>query len=336
MFLSRFALLCFLISVSFISCNKDKRLESDTSEAVVNVQSENLDQALFACKSVKDVENFLDARPYLAKEYFASSQMDPRQLATHLFSILQNPDFQAFRSQLDSLIGDRKQNILDPLAEAFKQIKYHYPAFEAPKVQFLVTGFTGTDLYITDSLIIIGLDYFGGPSAMYRPDVFDYQLRRYQKEYIVPSIVFFESNRFNKIDPTDKTLLADMIGYGKGYAFVKQIMPTAADSLVIGYSADNLRRTDASQQQIWAYFIAGKLLYESAEMKKKKFIEERPFTTEIGQKVPGAIARWVGWRIVNRFRAENPGVTLSELMGMENAAQILQESGYNGEPDEVE
>lgn len=336
MFFSRIALFCFLIPIFFASCTKDNRQESDTSNAVVNLESENLDQALFACKTVKDVQNFLDKHPYLAKEYFAGSQMDPAQLAAHLFNILQNPDFLAFRDQLNRLIGDRKTNILDPLAKAFKQIKYHYPAFNMPKVQFMITGFTGTDLYISDSLIIIGLDYFGGPEAMYRPDVFDYQLRRFRKEYIVPSIVFFESNRFNKMDPTDKTLLADMVGYGKGFAFVKQVMPTTPDSLITGYSAENLRRTYASQHDIWAYFIAGKLLYESVDLKKKKFIEERPFTTEIGQKVPGAIARWVGWRIVNRFRAENPQVTLPELMEMGNAAQILQDSGYNGDPDEEE
>ena len=336
MFFFRIAFVCFLSSVLFVSCTKDKRQDLDTSNAVVDLRSENLDQALFACKSIKDVQNFLDKHPYLAREYFANTQLNSDQLAAHLFNILQNPDFLTFRKQLDTLIGDRKKTILDPLAEAFKQIKYHYPTFNAPKVEFIITGFTGNDLYISDSLIIIGLDYFGGPKAMYRPDVFDYQLRRYQKEYIVPSIVFFESNRFNRMDPTDKTLLADMVGYGKGFAFVKQVMPNAPDSLIIGYSADNLRRTYASQHDIWAYFVAGKLLYESVDLKKKKFIEERPFTTEIGQKVPGAIARWVGWRIVNRFRAEKPSVTLPELMEMDNAPQILQDSGYNGDPDEEE
>ena len=298
--------------------------------------AENLDQELMACKLPADVQAFLTKYPHLMQVYFADSQLDANQLATQLFSIIQNPDFRAFTDELNTLIGDRKRTILNPLAEAFKQIKYHYPAFKMPKIQFISTGFTGTDLYISDSLIIIGLDYFGGPEAMYRPDVFDYQLRRYQKEYIVPSIVFFESNRFNKMDATDRSLLADMVGYGKGYAFVKQILPETPDSLVTGYSEDNLQRTAASQQDIWSYFIAGKLLYEKADLRKKKFIEERPFTTEIGPKVPGAIGRWLGWRIVSRYRDANPEITLPELMETDNAAMILQESGYNGEPDKQE
>lgn len=332
----RILLLFSFVSISFFSCNTDKRHDADTSDTSIEIASENLDQELLASKSVADVEAFLNKHPHLMQVYFAEAQLDPKQLAAQLFNIFHNPDFRAFNTQLDQIIGDRKSTILNPLREAFKQIKYHYPEFQLPKIQFITSGFTGTDLYISDSLIIIGLDYFGGPKAMFRPDVFDYQLRRYQKEYIVPSIVFFESNRFNKMDPADHSMLADMVGYGKGYAFVKQIMPSTPDSLVLGYSAENLRRTYASQHDIWAYFIAGKLLYEKVDLRKKKFIEERPFTTEIGPKVPGAIGRWLGWRIVNRYRAENPGITLPQLMETDNAARILQDSGYNGDPDEEE
>ena len=264
---------CF--TFCFFSCKTDSKKEngSESGSVQVNVSSENLDEQLFACKSVAEVQRFLDKHPYLSQWYFTDAPVEKSQLASHLFQILQNKDFRGFKTQLDSIIGDRNSAIINPLKESFQQIAKYYPDFKAPEVKFMVTGFAGNDLYISDSLIVIGLDYFGGPKAKYRPDVYDYQLNRYQKEYIVPSILFFMSNKYNHINATDRTLLSDMIGYGKGYAFVKQIMPTAEDSLVIGYSADNLRRTDASQQQIWAYFIAGKLLYESAEMKKKKFIE---------------------------------------------------------------
>jgi hypothetical protein len=333
---SKILLLICAVSIFFSSCNTDKKKEVDTSSMQLNVVAENLDQELFACKSVTEVQNFLNKHAYLSQVYFTNAPVDASQLAGHLFNVLQNATFQSFRNQLDTLIGDRQAAILNPLTDVFKQIKHHYPSFKAPKVQFMITGFTGDDLYISDSLIIIGLDYFGGPAAQFRPNVFDYQLRRYQKEYIVPSIIFFESNRFNRMLPGDQTLLADMIGYGKGYEFTKQVMPTTPDSLILGYSEENLKRTYASQREIWSYFIAGKLLYEKSDLKKKKYIEERPFTTEIGAKVPGAIARWVGWRIVSRFVAENPDVTLPQLMETDNAAGILQDSGYKGDPDEEE
>lgn len=332
----RSLLLLAFFSLYLFSCKTNPRREADTSSIRIDLVAKDLDRELFSCKSVADVQKFLDSHPHLAKVYFTDASVEANSLAGQLFTLTQNPDLQAFRNQIDSLIGDRRATILNPLSDAFKQIKYHYPRFTIPEVQFMVTGFTGNDLYISDSLIIIGLDYFGGPAARYRPNVFDYQLRRYQKEYIVPSIIFFESNRFNKMNAGDQSLLSDMVGYGKGYEFVKQISPKTPDSLIIGYSADNLRKTYNSQHDIWSYFIASKLLYEKTDLKKRKFIEERPFTTEIGEKVPGAIARWLGWRIVSRFMAANPDVTLVQLMEIDNASRILQESGYKGQTDEDE
>ncbi len=331
------SLLCILL-IAFLqfSCKTDQRKEADTSNIRFELVSKNLDDELFSCKSVADVQKFLDSHPYLAKAYFTDAPVEAPQLAAHLFTIIQNTDLQAFRTQLDSIIGDRKTRILNPLSDAFKQIKYHYPQFRIPEVNFIVTGFTGNDIYISDSLIVIGLDYFGGPAARYRPNVYDYQLRRYQREYIVPSIVFFESNQFNIMNVGDQTLLSDMVGYGKGYEFVKQIMSGTPDSLIIGYSDEDLRRTYNSQTDIWAYFISSKLLYEKSDLKRRKFVDDRPFTTEIGNKVPGAIGRWVGWRIINRFLAENPDVTLPQLMQIDNAGRILQESGYKGQTDEDE
>jgi hypothetical protein len=334
-YLKQISVFLLLAALSF-SCKPDNRAVADIKDIDLKVISENLDEELFACKSVTEVQNFLNKHPHLSRYYFSDAPVEPGKLAGYLFNILQNQDFQAFKSQLDSLIGDRQSVIVDSLTKAFKHIKYYYPAFAAPKVEFMVSGFAGSDLYISDSLIIIGLDYFGGPQAMYRPDVFDYQLRRYEKQHIVPSIIFFISNRFNKISTGDQTLLADMIGYGKGYEFVRYMLPGTPESLIIGYSEENYRKTYNSQQAIWSYFIASRLLYEKNVLQKRKFIEERPFTTEIGQKVPGAIARWVGWRIVSLFMKENPEVSIVELMEIENASRILQESGYSGQPDPVE
>jgi hypothetical protein len=327
---------CF--ALGFLACKTDTKNESSSNSGSVEVKvyTENLDEALFACKSVQDVQSFLDKHPYLSDWYFTDAPVSKAELPAHLFQILQNKDFRAFKVQLDSIIGDRNVSIINPLKESFQQIAKYYPDFKAPEIKFMVTGFAGNDLYISDSLIVIGLDYFGGPKAMYRPDVYDYQLRRYQKEYIVPSIIFFMSNKYNHVNASDRTMLADMIGYGKGYEFVKQVMPNTPDSLILGYSEESLTRTYNSQQDIWAFFMANKLLYENTDLKKQKFIGERPFTTEIGNEVPGGIARWIGWRIVSRYMAENPNITLPELMKNDNAANILQASGYKGQKDDDE
>jgi len=330
-----FSLLFFsFLSCHFLSCKTENQKEQEISSVKMEVFSENLDTELFACKSVKDVQLFLDKNPYLKSLYFSDMSQDPAQLANRLYMILQNPGFQGFKEQLDTLIGNRDSLIVQPLTVAFKRIKSYYPGFKSPKIKFMITGFTGNDLYVSDSLIIIGLDYFGGPAARFRPDVYAYQLARYEKDHIVPSIIFFMAARYNKTSVADKTLLNDMIGFGKDYVFTQMILPKTPENVILGLSESDLNRTYNSQTDIWAYFLAGKLLYEKSDLTKQKYIGERPFTTEIGDKVPGGIGRWLGWRIVSRFMAQHPDTTLQQLMQMDNAVNLLQESGYNGQKDE--
>ncbi|MPR33744.1 gliding motility lipoprotein GldB [Salmonirosea aquatica] len=318
----------------FTSCNNSSDTSPDVSTVQVEVAIESLEDSLFACQSVEAMEKFLARYPFLSQVYFPDVAPQDSSLAPVLYEHIRNTSLRGFKEEVDSLFSDKNQQLRQPLETAFKHIKYYYPRFKAPRVVTLVTGFMGSDLYISDSLIIIGLDYFGGPQATYRPQVYAYQLGRYQKEYLVPSILFFMADQYNRTDPADKTLLADMIGYGKSFEFVKRCAPQTPDSLVLGFSEKNLTRTYNSQTAIWAFVVENRLLYEKAQLVKQKYVGERPFTPEIGPDVPGGIGRWLGWRIVSRYMEEHPDVTLPELMNNPNAQQILQQSGYKGQMDE--
>jgi hypothetical protein len=306
----------------------------DLSGIQVEIDMISLEEPLFACRSLEDVQRFLDQHPYLKQVYFTDFAQSDSALAPLLYEHIRNNTLQSFSQEVDSLFSNKKRALKEPLEEAFRHIKYYYPDFKAPKVATIVTGFMGSDLYVSDSLIIIGLDYFGGPQATYRPNVYDYQLGRYQKDYIVPSILFFMSDKYNRMPPQENTLLADMIGYGKAFEFVKHCAPETPDSLILGFSERDLSRTYNSQTQLWAFVVENRLLYETADLAKQKYIGERPFTPEIGPEVPGGIGRWLGWRIVSRYMAEHPDITLPELMSNPNAQQIFEQSGYKGQIDE--
>lgn len=332
MYIKRILLFLSLIAV-LAGCNSFEK-SPDLSNIPMDITVESLEDQLFACQSIGEVQLFLRQHPTLSQIYFAEPSQGDSSLASLLYQHIRNNSLQGFKQQLDSLFNNKRQTIEQPLEDAFRHIKYYYPDFTPPRVATIVTGFMGNDLYISDSLIVIGLDYFGGSQARYRPNVYQYQLRRYQPEYLVPSILFFMSDRYNRMDPQDRTLLADMVGYGKAFEFVKHCVPQTSDSLILGFSADDLRRTYNSQTQIWAFVVENRLLYETGDLKKQKYIGERPFTPEIGPEVPGGIGRWIGWRIVSRYMAENPEVSLPELMKNPNARQILEQSGYKGQIDE--
>lgn len=269
--------------------------------------------------------------------YFNTSQFgDDTALVDALYTRINDPELNLLYQQVQDEFTDVTP-ITNPLTEAFATIKENFPAFRAPRIMTTVTGFMGPDLVVTDSLIIIGLDYFAGPKAKYHPpraDYPDYLLRRYRKPYIAPAIVFAISDKYNATNRADQTLLADMVYYGKGYVFTKVMMPNMADSLIIGYTDHQLTATYASQEAVWGHFIDNQLLYQTNPAIKQRYMNERPFTAEISTQCPGAIGRWLGWRIVGRYHDTHPSISITELMKNDNARNIFAESGYKGQKDE--
>lgn len=324
-----------LVSILVLAgCEKNDKKGVDVSGIMVSMPVERLEDELFACGTEADVLDFLNKYPSLAMLYFPDLSMEKPLLAAKLYQNISNPALRSFKSQLDSIFAGFDKSVTAPLENAFRHLKYYYPDAQVPKIQTMVTGFLGSDLFISDSLIIIGLDYFGGPGAKFRPDIHNYQLPRYQKEYIAPSIMFFEAQKYNRLNPEDRSLLADMVWYGKNFGFVRHMMPATPDSLILGFSQEDLAKANVSQTDIWAHLARNKLLYEHVEQKKQKYVGERPTTFEIGEDVPGGIGRWVGWRIVSRLFSENPGLTLQQVMANDNAREILTESGYKGQRDD--
>jgi uncharacterized protein YjaZ len=79
---------------------------------------------------------------------------------------------------------------------------------------------------------------------------------------------------------------------------------------------------------IWTHFLKNELLYENNHTVKKKYLDERPTTFEIGNKAPGRIGTWLGWQIVKAYMRENDEITLPQLMDTANARKILDQSKY--------
>ena len=327
----RFATL-LLTSLSLLLC---VLLDSCTKPEPVLL--ERLDQVLFASKSPADVQAFLAGHRAEAELYFnATDPASDTALIAELTARIKNPELQVLYQQTQTEFGNADQ-LTSQLSEAFANIKRDFPAFKQPRVATFITGFMGPDLVVTDSLILIGIDYFAGPSAKYRPrgeEFPQYILRRYAQPYIVPTIVRLVSERFNEQNQADLSLLADMVYNGKSLVFTRTMLPNVPDSLIIGYSDRQLTETFNAQELVWAHFIDNQLLYQANADVKKRYMGERPFTAEIGNRCPGRIGDWLGWRIVSHYYDEKK-VSISDLMKNTDARQLFQESGYKGQKDDL-
>jgi hypothetical protein len=322
-FIGLFGILCLFF---LLSCAKQ--------EEITFVR---LDQQLFSAKTPAQIQAFLNQNPSVAQLYFNANEAgNDTALVRELTERVNNPALNEFSGQLQKQFGDLS-NLNAQLSEAFTNIKKDFPDFRTPKVVTIVSGFLGPDLVVTDSLIVIGLDYFAGPTATYRPKGPEYPayiLRRYQEQFIAPAITNAISSKYNATNPADQSLLADMVFYGKSYVFTKTMLPNVADSLVIGYTDKQLTETFNAQDLVWGHFIDNQLLYQTNPSIKQRYLNERPYTAEIGSACPGAIGRWVGWRIVGLYHDKHASVGIADLMLNADAKQIFAESGYKGQQDE--
>jgi hypothetical protein len=320
------------------ACQKKDQAEKPTTK--IQLDFVRVDRLLAEAKSVQSVDSLLKKHPEITLGYFQCPPEKIPFLAKDLFGLFQNPALRKFYLQSQGAEfygGDRLEK---QLTAAFQRIYEEYPQTKTPKIRTVFSGFGGLspefsaqNMVISDTLIIVGLDFFMGKKGMFLPpNVYDYQLRKLEPKALIPQLILQYSAFFNQQNPEDHTLLSDMIWYGKSYAFTKKILPNVADTLLFGYTTQELVESNAFQGEVWEHFIDQSLLFKKDEATKTKYVGERPKTPEIGPACPGGIGRWLGWVIVDQYWQQNPGIRLQKLMSNQEANRLFLASGYRGKP----
>ena len=326
-------LFCWLLLIGCNSTNEHQcAFQPDTSAIKVDLSFVSLEDSLPTIKSKKELIGFFGRHASL-RDFFFNRPAYPTDTSfiNSLYQKFTNPHLDTLQMETHRVFGNSTE-LKSEFEKAFINVTYYYPEFQIPKIQTTITGLEGgSDLYVSDSLIIIGLDYFLGDSAKYQShDMPHYMLRRYTKHFIVPSVMLLTGidSRINKVNAEDRTVLADMIAYGKAYYFTKQMLPCIPDSVLIGYTKKEIEGSRKFENLIWSRFVEDQVLFATSHVVKQKYISERPKTIEVGEECPGRIGTWIGWQIVNRYMQTHSEVSLQQLMNMKNASQLFNDSGY--------
>ncbi|WP_071594925.1 gliding motility lipoprotein GldB [Pontibacter roseus] len=317
--------------VLLFSCKKKGcELPEEIARIPVTVEIERLEKPFFAASTKEDIATFLQQNPMFADRFLQRKGYPADSvLINNLYGLATNPELKKLAEEAEQTFGNMEQE-KQQLETAFKSIKYHYPEFQEPQVKTFVSGLN-QDLLVSDSLMVLGLDFFIGKNASFRPDTYDYILKRYERPNMIPAAMLLLSDRFNKTNFTDRSLLAEMINTGKAYYFVKAMMPCTPDSTIIGFSGQQLADVNHNEGRIWGHFVEQSLLFEKSPFVVNKYIGERPNTPEIDPASPGRLGTWVGWQIVRKYMERHPKVTLPELMADPDYQKIFNESKYKPE-----
>mgnify|MGYP000203411227 FL=1 len=314
-----------------ISCGRSDKecvFVPDVQEKV-DVPWLSLSDSLVSISSKAELVHLLTRHPVLRDNFFnRPAYPNDSVFINELYRRFTNPYLDTQRMDVRRVFGD-EQELHRQFNDAFSNLRYYYPDARIPRIVTVVSGLE-TDLFTTDSVIYIGLDYYLGPGARFRPNIYQYMLRLYSPHTIVPAVMLLKgiSDDFNHTNPEDKTVLADMIAYGKAYYFAKHMVPCVPDSVLIGYTAEEIEGSRQNAHLIWYRLVEDQVLYATSHLVKQKYLDPRPKTIEVGEKCPGRIGQWVGWEIVKSYMKRHPETTLPQLMQMKNADQLFKQSGY--------
>lgn len=321
-----------LVSLWLTGCDGEKEecaFTPGTSSVKIDLQLEPLQDSFVNITSKDELVKLFTRYPVIRDEIFRRTEYPSDSVfVQEIYDRLTNPHFDTLVTETNRIFGDLA-GLRAEFEEAFTNLNYYYPDFNPPKIQTVVSGLD-TDLFVSDSLIVVSLDFYLGKGAKYRPKMYEYLLRKYDSNDIVPSclLIFGISDRFNKNELNDKTVLADMIVYGKSFYFAKHMLPCVPDSVFIWYTPDEIKGSRKNEDLIWSRFIESQVLFSTNHKVKQDYLGERPVTIQVGEKCPGRIGQWIGWQIVNKYAGNHPQMSLPDIMEANSAQKLFKESTY--------
>ena len=302
----------------FIQCKKNDAIEKVDIKKSVDLNIERFDK-LYAAATPKTLSELKNEYPFLFPTQFPDSIW---------YAKLNDPIFKELNVEVTKQFSDNSK-FEDDLEMLVSRIKYYFPEEKTPRVITLVNEvLIDKKAFYTNDLILISLDTYLGKNHKFYEPFAEYQKANLEPHQMLPDLV--TNFAFRKIMPSqDKTLISEMIYYGKLHYLKDLLLPETPNYQKIGYTAMQEKFCIENEFQMWSYLVDEKLLYDNNIKNYQRFIEDGPFTKfylEIDRESPGRVGQWLGWQIVKSYM-ENNEVTLDQLLKTESTV-IFNKSKY--------
>jgi len=240
---------------------------------------------------------------------------------------IQNPLWRELYSEVQKKYSDIEP-IRSELTTLFKHVTHYFPETKTPKVITIIAEMDyNSKVIYADSLVVISLELYLGKNHKFY-EFPKYIKQNFEQRQMMPDVVSsFAATKLNF--GKDKTLLNQMIYYGKQLYLKDLLLPEYTDAEKMGYSSKEISWCQENEAYIWRYFLENDLLYNDEPKLGARFIAPAPFSKfylEIDNESPGQVGAWIGWQIVRSF-AENNDIPLADLLKM-NAKELFEKSKY--------
>ncbi len=262
--------------------------------------------------------------------------LDPNEGATNfirpLSGFIQYPGTVLLKHEVDSVFPNLNAFELE-LGKAMQVYKKEFRSEPIPQFVSYISEFSYAHVTY-DSLVGIGLDFYLGENyALYKaPSIEfpDFMVRKLRREYMLTNTLkAFAIGKFES-QLTDKRLLALMLFEGKIKYFIKTLAPNLPDSILFGYTTQQLKWCEENESMIWKHLASTNLLFSKDGAQFMRYINDGPFTIaeSVPQESAPSIAIYSGYKIIEKFVEEEGVDSLKELMDNNKWDEILKKSSY--------
>lgn len=307
----------FLLLVAY-SCKKEDQIENEISKIDINLMVERFDRALSEA-SPNDLGQLKKAFPFMFSKYVPDSIFIAQMTDT-----LQKE----LRGEVDTKFNNFS-TIEGEITSLFQHLKYYDVTFSEPRVVTLTNNVTYRDkVIVTDTIVLIPLDNYLGQEHEFYANIPRYIAQNMEPSQIVPNLASDYAKRY-MFQSQKKTLLDDMIYFGKQLYFKDKTIPFKSDEDKIGYTESQLEFAKNNEGQIWANFVENEYLYSTDTTLPARFIADAPFSKfylELDRESPGRLGQYIGWQIVKAYMNNNE-VSFLDMM-KKDAVEIFNKSNY--------
>lgn len=312
-------ILLLVFQLFFYNCAEEDKTAKEIDKIRVDFQVSRFDQE-FANTNADNLGTLKKEYPFLFPAQYTDSVWIAKTQDTIQLEL--NEEVQKAFPNFDE---ETKE-----LGELFKHIKYYYPKFKAPKVITLTSDVAYNNrVILTDSMLLIGLDNYLGKDHKFYTGFQNYIATGLDKQFLISDVA---SEFSGQIVPKEKgrTLLDQMIYYGKELYLKDKLIPFQSEAQRIVYTPEQLEWAEVNEAQIWRYYVERELLYSTDKKLHQRFLDPAPFSKFqlelIDSESPGRIGRYIGWQIVRSFMSNNE-VSLQQMLTIP-ADEIFKKSNY--------
>ena len=319
-------LTCFFALV-LLSCNTNNCPITNTKGYPKNIQVNYLVDEVVSIESRNDFLNFLESNKNILYPFYeVQDTLNLDSKINNIYSLVNNIYFDSLYFDVLNEFGSNKQLFLN-LDYAIGKYNTTSKQKINPKITVLLSGFYN-DIVVDKENIILGVDYFLNKKNKFKPrDLPLYVLERYTPQHMISTALSTYLSQFNIVDDSDKTMLNEMISFGKLYYVVDKLLTCEGQNIILGYSKEQMDIVEENEAFIYSFFLQNELFFKEGKLIKQKYLSERPSTFEISQSVPGRVGRWMGWKIVTSFMKEST-YTLEDLLKEDDYKKVFYNSNY--------